>query len=176
MWKRIAELLLGAPPSPPPQPPLAADEASLRDLLKQQHLFAHDNIKQLFTSFIAWYTFFWTVNVVAMGWLCSAGEPADTKTLLSNGRVYVYLLFVVLNILAICSCLVCRHAALALRNDAIEAAKLWAARLTIGELPPLKPDAGIMPSRITTYMFLSCAVSLVINALAWAVLLVVLLN
>ena len=159
---------------PPPQSTPTADESSLRDLLKQQHQMAHDNIKQVLTSFMSWYTFFWTLNVVALGWLYASKEIQDPKAMLAHGRGYIYILFILLNLIAIRSCLESRLAALRLRHEAEQAAATWLSRLAPAHSLPA--GRGLLPLHVTSYAFMSCAVSLLLNTLAWAVLLLTILR
>src|SRR5205085_5385388 len=77
----------------------------MQDVLKQQHQTANENAKQVFTCFVSWYTFFWTLNAGALGWLyspqamLSGNNPAFFK-----GRMVLSVIFGLLNCLGIGAC------------------------------------------------------------------------
>jgi hypothetical protein len=139
----------------------------MEEILKQQHGFAHDNAKQIFTSFVKWFTFHWTLNVVVLSWLYS---PQATQIVAQqfSARLYLTVFFTLLNILAIGMCFFSWKAVRQLRTDLLLVSDQWA--LLLRDAASLRPTIGILPQTFLNYVFGGAGASLVLNIIAWILL------
>ena len=139
----------------------------MEEILKQQHGFAHDNAKEIFTSFVKWFTFHWTLNVVVLSWLYSP-QGIQIVAQKFSARLYLTIFFVLLNILAIGMCVFSWRAVRQLRTDLLQVSDQWAALLQ--EAASLRPTLGILPLPFLNYVFGGAGASLVLNIIAWILL------
>ena len=137
---------------------------AMNDLFRQQHIIANDNAKLIISSFATWFTFFWTLNLAAMGYLYSPQAAQQ----ISKFHVLLSAIFFLLNVLGIGVCYYCWKSISQLREEAVAAVKSWIA-LENGA-SSIEFSAGLLPIRISNYVFLASEISLLLNLVAWGIL------
>lgn len=140
----------------------------MNDIFKQQHSLASDNVKQIFSSFVTWYTFFWTLNMAALGFFYSPQAASLASSQSIHIRLIVTAVFVALNILGIGVCYFCWKSICQLRNEATIAMQNWL-NLQENNLAT-QPAVGLFPVSLSNYVFSAGALSLALNLVAWLLL------
>lgn len=144
----------------------------MNDILKQQHSLANDNVKQIFSTFVTWFTFFWTLNIAALGLLYA---PATIIAI--SGRYAFSVGFLALNILGLGVCHFCRKSTSRLLKEAKFAADSWIkaveATATVPSGIQISNSTGLFPTNFLCYVFFASAISLCLNIVGWISVLVI---
>jgi hypothetical protein len=125
------------------------------------HDLAARNVTELLTIFVNWYIFFWTLNAAILSWLYKMDPSPGHERYWRHIGLLMTALFVFLNLLSIAACWFSYDAVARL----IEDARSLGARMMSS-----RPEMGLIPIGTMRFIFVACAISLLCNAIAWAVL------
>jgi hypothetical protein len=136
----------------------------MSDVYKQRFTTASDSLRAVYTLYVQWYTFFWTLNVAALAWLYSASSVAvlamwSSQWLLTG-------VFVVLNVLAILCCRHCWQLARKLHADADSAMNSWSGASNITHVP----GVALYTPEFAKFVWIAGYISFAINIVAWIAL------
>lgn len=139
------------------------------EILLHFHGVAVENIRHIFTTFISWYIFFWTLNAGILGWLYQSDKVSETQEIFIRRTGHLITgLFVLLNVLSVIACWFCYKAVESLTLAAIDLGH----RLSSSVQPVVSADAvvSLIPIQTFQFVFIACGVSLALNTTAWACL------
>lgn len=129
----------------------------LTDWPKQKYSEKLENIRTIFRVYIQWYTFFWTLNIVALAFLYKGIVKENVMTPMLTAIIW---LFVFLNALGIVACYFAWHSMYQTNNDAKELAMSIDSS---ADSPFNKP--------LINYSCTGGGLSLVANVICWILLL-----
>lgn len=134
------------------------------DFFKQRYLTASENLQLLYTLYVQWYTFFWTLNGASLAWLY--GSDKSIAWTLPWGKYVLPAVFLTLNILAFATDCFCLQLARKLRRDACEAMLVLAKDIS----SPIPSDSGLFTDKFAAFVFKTGMASFVANIAAWIIL------
>ncbi|MCB1951908.1 MAG: hypothetical protein H6944_00920 [Zoogloeaceae bacterium] len=141
---------------------------AIEDVLSRQYGIANDNARQIVSSFLSWYTFFWSLNVAVLTFFYRADNLCDVSLNASYVKTIFCLIFLLLNFFGVGVCYFCWKSVIQLRGDAVSVAEVWIAEQKGSA--GARPTTGVFSAGLITYVFSICALSLSLNFAAWGYL------
>jgi hypothetical protein len=136
-------------------------------MLEQAYQQVHEQFRSALAIYFEWYVFFWTLNLAALAWIYA--KPREMEIAVLRNRRLIAWLFVGLNALGTCSCLIMIPFTNDISTTMATIAKEWSILEKAGNLSEIVGQTFV-PHYVLRYAFLANAASTVGIALVWYLL------
>jgi len=124
----------------------------------------HEDMRGLVSTFFAWYTFFWTLNMAVLAWIYA---KQDLPLAVRRNRKDIAGLFVVLNVLGTISGLVMLFAVHGYVKSVHDLVSSMKASSNANELLAKLAGSSVVPPSVYGYAFIVSAVSTFLIGCFW---------